>query len=208
MWQRDDAPNQDAPPQDEARLAEFGPPVFGFVPQPRLRERGWSWFARDGVICEAQAHYWLADPSGDFAFRESPGGLLGTELRGYVFTDAIGSTGRPDEPVHAALVQHLDYVVGNHQKSRYQPGTPQWVDHGRSRRTAIETAPVEPATLTLLHVALPSVDPAEQNLAVAGVSVSTETFVAMAARIDDRIVTMVIHHADRDAIDIRLTRRV
>lgn len=204
MWQSDDAPSP--PPDDAARLAEFGPPVFGFVPQPRLRERGWSWFARDGITVEAQAHYWLADANGDFGFTQSPLGLPGTELRGFVFTDVIGSTGRRDEPIHAALVQHLDYVVSNYQKSRYEPGTPQWIDHGQSRRAAIETAELSPATLTVFDDL--AADPPEQNRSVNAMSASAAVFSATTAAIDGRIVTVVIHHADREQIDIRLVRRV
>ena len=204
MWQSDGASHPD--PHDEERLAEFGPPIFGFVPQPRLRERGWSWFARDGLTLEAQAHYWLADPNGDFAFRDSPLGQLGTELRGYVFTDVVGSTGRRGNPAHSALVQHLDSVVGNHQRSRYEPGTPQWMDHGESRRTAIDRAPVELATLTL--VTATAAEPATPDRSVRAVAVTTGDFSATTTTIDGRIVTVVIHHADRDAIDIRLTRRM
>ncbi|TFD52449.1 hypothetical protein E3T46_06200 [Cryobacterium sp. Hh11] len=51
------------PPDDAARLALFGPPVFGFVPQRRIQERGWSWYGNHGRTLEAQAHYWLADPA-------------------------------------------------------------------------------------------------------------------------------------------------
>jgi hypothetical protein len=201
MWLSADAPPPT--PDDAALLADFGPPVFGFVPQPRLRERGWSWFARDGVILEAQAHYWL-DVANDG--HESVVEPHITELRGYVFTDAVGSTGSSHDPLHAALVQHLDYIVGNYQKSRYAPGTPQWADHGVSRRSAIDTARVEPATLEIVDDVAASA--AAGTRVVPAVCVSTTSFSASAALVDGRIVAVVIHHADRAAIDIRLARRL
>ena len=80
-------------PDDATRLALFGSPVFGFVPQPRIQERGWSWYANHGQTLEAQAHYWLADPTGNFWFEDSPAGPVGiAELRGFVFTDFTGTT--------------------------------------------------------------------------------------------------------------------
>jgi hypothetical protein len=195
-------------PDDAARLVDFGPPVFGFVPQPRLRERGWSWFARDEVTLEAQAHYWLdgTELRGGRELHDGPELFDGTELRGYVFTDVVGSAGSSSDPVHAALVQHLDYVVGNYQKSRYAPGTPQWVDHGVSRRNAIETAPIEPATLEILDDRFDGTEAGTRVVPAA--CVTTTNFSASAALVDGRIVTVVIHHDDRDVIDIRLTRRV
>jgi hypothetical protein len=221
MWTSDDTAPLPAPPIDHDRLAEFGPPVFGFVPQARLRERGWSWFAHNGVTLDAQAHYWIADPSGDFGFSDTAAGPLGTELRGYVFTDAVGATDRHDDLVHAALVQHLDYIVRNYQKSRYVPGTPQWVDHGLSRRARIAAAPIGPATLTIVGKAPiagefvaaaskagVSVAATELTRVVDATRVDSADFSATAAVVDGRIVTLVIHSADRAAVDIRLTRRL
>lgn len=206
MWRNDHAPARAALPDDAVRLREFGPPVFGFVPQPRLREYGWSWFALDGLTLEAQAHYWLADENGDFGFRETRAGQRGTALRGFVFTDIVGSTGGRDEPVHAALVQHLDYVEHNYQNSRFEPGTSQWIDHGQSRRAAIETAPVTSSTLTV--VGFTPENPAGDIRSRDAMLVTTSNFSATTSVIDDRIVTVVIHHADRDQIDIRLFRRI
>ncbi|WP_158254037.1 hypothetical protein [Cryobacterium sp. Y50] len=185
------------PPDDAARLALFGPPVFGFVPQPRLQERGWSWYGNHGRTLEAQAHYWLADPSGKFWFEDSPVGPIGiAELRGFVFTDVPGSTNRGGDPIRDALNQHLQYIVMNYAKNPYEFGSELWAERHTQQQAEIELALAHRSNLIVDDTALPAI------------VVTASDFTGTAMVLAGRVVTVVIHSADVGKIDVRLIRRV
>ncbi|WP_108249046.1 hypothetical protein [Planctomonas deserti] len=77
---------------DSDRLRDFGPPVFTLAPQLRVTERGFSWYGFSDRV--ARLHFWLADPSGNFWFEDTPLGRMGVaELKGFVFTDVPGAAG-------------------------------------------------------------------------------------------------------------------
>ena len=185
------------PPDDAARLALFGPPVFGFVPQPRLQERGWSWYGNHGRTLEAQAHYWLADPSGNFWFEDSPTGPVGiAELRGFVFTDVPGSTNRGGDPIRDALNQHLQYIVMNYAKNPYDFGSQPWAERHTHQQSEIELALAHRSNLVI------------DDTALTAIAVTAFDFIGTAMALAGRVVTVVIHSADVGKIDTRLTRRV
>ncbi|MBB5641288.1 hypothetical protein [Cryobacterium roopkundense] len=185
------------PPDDEARLVEFGPPIFGFVPQPRLQERGWSWCTSHGVTLEAEAHYWLADRTGNFWFEDSPGGPVGiAELRGFVFTDRPGSTNRGGDPIRDALNQHLQYVVMNYTKNPHEFGSKEWADLHTRQQHQVEQSLAQKADLPVDHKLYPAI------------AVTVAEFRATTAAISGRVVTVVIHESDNDKIEPVLTRRL
>jgi len=185
------------PPDDEARLVEFGPPIFGFVPQPRLQERGWDWVTSHGVTLEAEAHYWLADRTGNFWFEDSPLGPVGlAELRGFVFTDRPGSTNRGGDPIRDALNQHLQYVVMNHTRNPHEFGSREWADLHTSQQHLVEQSLARKAELQVDHKLYPAM------------AVTVAQFRATTAAISGRIVTVVLHEADFDKIEAVLTRRL
>jgi hypothetical protein len=185
------------PPDDAARLALFGPPVFGFVPQTRIQERGWSWYGNHGRTLEAQAHYWLADPTGNFWFEDSPTGPVGiAELRGFVFTDVPGSTSRGGDPIRDALNQHLQFIVMNYTKNPYDFGSEAWAERHTQQQSEIE--------LALVHRSSLAVDETSR----AAITMTAFDFTATSMALSGRVVTVVIHSGDNGKIDSRLTRRV
>ena len=147
-------------------------------------------------MLEAEAHYWLADRTGNFWFEDSPAGPVGiAELRGFVFTDVPGSTSRGGDPVRDALNQHLQYVVMNHAPNPHEFGSRRWATHHAEQEQEIEVSSAEHSTLI--------VDERPHE----AVTVRAAEFVATSAAIEGRIVTVVIHQADIDKIDLRLTYR-
>lgn len=185
------------PPDDEARLREFGPPVFGFVPQARLREREWRWYGSGGRLLEAEVHYWLADRTGNFWFQDSPDGPVGiAELRGFVFTDVPGSSNRGGDPVRDALNEHLQFVVMNLTKNPHDFGSRQWAERHTLQQHEVEESTAEPGTLMVDGTPHPAIE------------VTAWDFTARSSAIDGRVATVVIHIADVDKIDTSLTRRL
>lgn len=188
------------------RFAAFGPPVFGFTLQPALRERGWSWFTRAGNALEAQAHYWLADAHGDFRFHESAAGPVGTELRGFVFTDVPGSTGRAGDPVREALSLHLGHVINDHRKTHYEFGAGRRQERQSQRLQEIRALPGESSSLEIGRLDENDLDHAYQTCAA--LRLRYAEFSAVAATSDGRVVTVVLHDDDAPRLDARLIRVV
>ncbi|NYJ19360.1 hypothetical protein [Glaciibacter psychrotolerans] len=189
---------------DATRLAEFGPPIFGFVPQAALLERGWSWFGRDGAHLEAQAHYWLADAHGDFGLRQTARGMMGREFRGFVFTDVPGSSGRRGDPVRDALSLHLAQVVNSYRTSHYEVGSGLRPERQARRQQYIDAAPGEPATIDFQRRRTPPGDTRVDSRSA--VRVTCAEFSAFATTKAGRIVTLVLHRDDTRRVEVRLVR--
>ena len=76
---------------DALQLRSMGGRIYALSPQPQIRVAGWSFEATNGRTNAARAHYWIADDSGDFGWREvAPSVTIGTGLRGGTITREIG----------------------------------------------------------------------------------------------------------------------
>jgi hypothetical protein len=179
---------------DEERLAEFGPPVFTFVPQLRLAERGWSWSGIGGRTLEAQVHHWLADQNGNFWFEDTPSGPQGiAELRGYVFTDDPESFEGMSNVLRAALDQHLGYVLLD------------WDARDSSDYTELSRLPdvtEEIVAKRPSHATLPI-----DGIYHPAIRLEHNGWVGTSARVGYRLVTVVIHSSEIPKIDTMLTAR-
>jgi hypothetical protein len=198
MWFAEGPPPPRQP--DEERLAEFGSPVFGFLPQPRLRERGWSFAGSDGVTTRVAVHNWLADIAGDFHFVQYPVGPIGTELRGYVHTEVPRPSDGDGASMRDTLDEHLNNAVTNYliNQPGYEPAlaSDEWQTEGRRLWEEVRARPDVDAEIVVDGVAYPAV------------RARYEGFTATTARVDSRVVTVVLHDEDASAIDSRLTRRL
>jgi hypothetical protein len=175
---------------DSDRLRDFGPPVFTLAPQLRIAERGFSWYGFSDRV--ARLHYWLADPSGNFWFEDTPLGRMGVaELKGFVFTDIPDTTDR--EETAAAAVRHyladaIDY---------YSTDPLDDLASGKSEhhRRALRNQ-------TLGHDRLP-VDGRPHP----SVAMGYGDFVATSVWVGDRLATLVLRSKDLRFVDARLITR-
>lgn len=182
------------PPQrasDADRVRDIGAPIFTLVPQMRLQERGFSWFGFSDRV--ARLHYWLADPSGNFWFDETPIGLMGVaELKGFVFTDVIARPDDrdsvPDEAVRHYLADALEY---------YSADPLEDLASGKTEYHRSEIA----ARLTGRDQLI--VDGREHPSTV----LAYRNFLATSAWVGNRLATLVVRTKDLDFLDPRLVTR-
>jgi hypothetical protein len=185
---------------DDDLLGRFGYPVFELVAQPRLQTIGWGEMGINGEPVEVSISYWLADTDGDFHFTHWPMGDMGTFLRGSVFTEVIRQPlGHNVMPEREALTSHLNYLVSNDRINQpdfvREPGS----DEGQ-------------AALTEWYEDIEVLVAREDVLVIDGESHRAQSIAyggyrSRVARIDDRLVTLVIHDDDAAAIDTRLVTR-
>ncbi len=201
---------------DSDRLRDFGPPVFTLVPQLRVAERGFSWYGFSERV--ARLHFWLADPSGNFWFEDTPLGRMGVaELKGFVFTDIPGSAAagagaagvasgagagaaagagsgaaNPDATAVAAVRHYLADAVDYYSADPLED-----LASGRSEHHRRELAKRPPGQDSL------SVDGRSHPAVV----LDYGDYVARSAWVGDRLVTLVLRSRDLRFVDARLVTR-
>ncbi len=175
---------------DSDRLRDFGPPVFTLAPQLRVTERGFSWYGFSERV--ARLHFWLADPSGNFWFEETPLGRMGVaELKGFVFTD-IPSTSDREETAVAAVRHYLADAIDYYSADPLDDLASGASEH---HRMALRKRSPGHDRLTVDGRSLPSV--------VMGYG----DFVATSAWVGDRLATLVVRSKDLRFVDARLITR-
>jgi hypothetical protein len=175
---------------DSDRLRDFGPPVFTLAPQPRVTERGFSWYGFSDRV--ARLHFWLADPSGNFWFEETPLGRMGVaELKGFVFTD-IPSTSDREETAVAALRHYLADAIDYYSTDPLDDLASGASEH---HRMALRKRSPGHDRLTIDGHSLPSV------------AMGYGDYVATSAWVGDRLATLVVRSKDLRFIDARLVTR-
>jgi len=175
---------------DTDRLRDFGPPVFTLAPQLRVTERGFSWYGFSDRV--ARLHFWLADPSGDFWFEDTPLGRMGVaELKGFVFTD-IPAPGDRVETATAAVRHYLADAIDYYSADPLDDlasGTSEQNRRALARRS-----------------------PGHDRLTVDGrshpsIAMGHGDFVATSAWVGDRLATLVVRSKDLRFIDAQLVTR-
>jgi len=175
---------------DSDRLRDFRPPVFTLAPQLRVTERGFSWYGFSDRV--ARLHFWLADPSGNFWFEETPLGRMGVaELKGFVFTD-IPSTMDREETAAAAVRHYLADAIDYYSTDPLDDLASGASEHHRR--------------------ALRKQSPGHDRLTVDGrshpsVVMGYGDFVATSAWVGDRLATLVVRSKDLRFVDARLVTR-
>ena len=198
---------------DSDRLRDFGPPVFTLAPQLRVAERGFSWYGFSDRV--ARLHFWLADPSGNFWFEDTPLGRMGVaELKGFVFTDVPGAAGPaaavdrgsgsgsraaaapgatdPDATAVAAVRHYLADAIDYYSADPLED-----LSSGRSEHHRRELAKRSPGQDSL------SVDGRPHPAVV----LNYGDYVARSAWVGDRLATLVLRSRDLRFVDPRLVTR-
>jgi hypothetical protein len=175
---------------DADRLRDFGPPIFTLAPQLRVTERGFSWYGFSDRV--ARLHFWLADPSGNFWFEDTPLGRMGVaELKGFVFTDIPSTTDR-EETAIAALRHYLADAIDYYSADPLDDLASGKSEH---HRRALGRQSAGHDRLTVDGRSRPSV--------VMGYG----DYVATSAWVEDRLATLVLRSKDLRFVDARLVTR-
>jgi hypothetical protein len=201
---REPLPIDDRHPDDATQLL-FGDPVYQLVSQPGLQVCALGSYTVGDRMLTVEVSYWTPNDTGGFGFAEFPAESLPPMLRGRVFTGVPGAAGGEqaggdgvgDE--RAALVEHLQDVVVNDRINRpdfaFRPGGDEWLRETQRWRRQMEGVSTTGATLDV------------DGRTVRGLSGHFDAYSATAARVGDRMVTLVLHDDDAVAIDTRLVRR-